>query len=267
MTHSSSGAHQKTIPTFAVVVPAAGVGKRMQANQPKQYLLLHGKTLLEHTVERLLSHPNIDLVVIAVSEGDEYFPELSLSNRSDVVRVNGGQERVDSVLSGLEYLSEHHGSQYAWALVHDAARPCVTHLDITKLIDACLGSSTPLCGGILASPVRDTMKQAMTQQATSQLTTTQQGMAQVTIAHTVDRSQLWHALTPQMFPLESLKNALSTGLSKGLAITDEASAIEACGLSPLLVTGRADNIKVTQPEDLALAEFFLHKQIKSSNSK
>ncbi|WP_086983086.1 2-C-methyl-D-erythritol 4-phosphate cytidylyltransferase [Vibrio aphrogenes] len=227
---------------FAVVVPAAGVGKRMQANHPKQYLTLHGKTILEHTVEHLLAHPAIELVVIAVSDGDEYYPELPLAKAENVVRVAGGKERVDSVLSGLQYLSQHYAHQYPWVLVHDAARPCVHQADIEQLIEQC---QTTNQGGILAAPVRDTMKR------------THQDNGHVVIDHTVEREHLWHALTPQMFPLINLKSALEEGLAHNKAITDEASAMEAIGYSPLIVQGRSDNIKVTQPEDLALAEFFL----------
>ncbi len=225
---------------FAVVVPAAGVGKRMQTHHPKQYLSLHGKTILEHTVANLLAHPALELVVIAVSDGDEYFSELSLAKADNVVRVSGGQERVDSVLSGLQYLSQHHAEQYPWVLVHDAARPCLTQQDVSALIEQCQQAQ---CGGILATPVRDTMKRARS------------GSAH--IESTVDRDNLWHALTPQMFPLAELKHALLDGLEQQSIITDEASAMEAIGYQPILVKGRADNIKVTQPEDLALAEFFL----------
>lgn len=227
---------------FAVVVPAAGVGKRMQANHPKQYLPLHGKTILEHTVDNLLAHPAVELVVIAVSEGDEYFPELPIAHLGNVVRVTGGQERVDSVLSGLQYLTQHHAKQYPWVLVHDAARPCLCQSDINQLITQCLSANH---GGILASPVRDTMKRS------------QKLGDDNCIKGTVERENLWHALTPQLFPLVKLKTALEDGLINHRTITDEASAMEAIGYQPLLIQGRSDNIKVTQPEDLALAEFFL----------
>ena len=230
---------------FAVVVPAAGVGKRMQANHPKQYLSLHGKTILEHTVDNLLSHPQIDLVVIAVSDDDEYFADLGLAQVNNIIRVSGGEERVDSVLSGLEYLSEHYAGRYPWVMVHDAARPCLTHADINKLINDCQQANR---GGILAAPVRDTMKRSCVQNGWN------------TIDQTVDRGQLWHALTPQLFPLIELKSALIDGLASQKVITDEASAMEYSGYRPLLVQGRSDNLKVTQPEDLALAEFFLSQR-------
>tara|TARA_Y100001956_G_scaffold68963_1_gene71931 strand:+ start:5032 stop:5739 length:708 start_codon:yes stop_codon:yes gene_type:complete len=222
---------------IVAIVPAAGVGSRMQADRPKQYLTIEGKTVLEHTVEKLLSHSLISRVIVAISEGDPYYPRLALSQRADVIRVPGGKERADSVLSGLSYVSLHKLSD--WVMVHDAARPCVSLNDIDSLIAQ---SITHDCGAILASPVRDTMKRANGQQE---------------IDHTVEREALWHALTPQMFKTEQLTQALSSALSEGVAITDEASALEWLGESPALVKGSADNIKITQPEDLALAEFYL----------
>lgn len=225
--------------SLVAIVPAAGVGSRMKADRPKQYLTIEGKTVLEHTVEKLLSHPKVGQVVIAVTDGDPYFAELSLASRPDVVQVSGGKERADSVLSALDYVQAQQTSE--WVMVHDAARPCITLADIDNLIDQSLANAN---GAILAAPVRDTMKRANGQQK---------------IDHTVDREALWHALTPQMFKTQMLFDALSGALAQGVAITDEASAIEWLGHCPALVQGRADNIKITQPEDLALAEFYLNK--------
>lgn len=221
---------------IVAVVPAAGVGSRMKADRPKQYLTINAITILEHTVNKLLSHPQVSKVVVAVSEGDPYFPELSLSQHPDVVRVKGGNERADSVLSALNYIQE--SGLGDWVMVHDAARPCIQQDDIDKLIEAAL--SHPV-GGILAAPVRDTMKRGVDGQ----------------IDHTVERANLWHALTPQMFRTLPLQQALTEALEQGVSITDEASAFEWKGASPALVAGRSDNFKVTQPEDLALAEFYL----------
>lgn len=229
-----------TVPSYVAIVPAAGVGSRMKADRPKQYLLIDGKAVLVHTVEKLLSHPKIAKVVVAVTEGDPYYPELSIANHPDVIRVAGGKERADSVLSGLKYVSGQLTSD--WVLVHDAARPCVALADIDRLIDVC--ASHPI-GGILASPVRDTMKRANPEQD---------------IDHTVEREALWHALTPQMFKTQQLTCALADALQQGVAITDEASALEWLGENPALVPGKASNIKITQPEDLALAEFYLRRE-------
>lgn len=225
--------------SIIAVVPAAGVGSRMQADRPKQYLKLLGKTVLEHTVSKLLAHPKVSKVVVAVSEDDPYFSTLALANHPQVIRVNGGKERADSVLSALNYICKHEVSE--WVLVHDAARPCFTEQDVTRLIECAENHSV---GAILAAPVRDTMKRSDEQQ---------------NIDHTVERSNLWHALTPQMFRTLPLREALIDGLASKANITDEASAFERLNLSPALVNGRADNIKITQPEDLALAEFYLSR--------
>ncbi|MCX2760276.1 2-C-methyl-D-erythritol 4-phosphate cytidylyltransferase [Vibrio splendidus] len=218
------------------VVPAAGVGSRMKADRPKQYLQIHGKTILEHTVEKLLSHPQVSKIVVAVSDDDPYYPELPLNLNPQVIRVSGGTERADSVLSALDYITQQQLSD--WVMVHDAARPCIQLSDIDKLIS---GAMTHDVGAILAAPVRDTMKRG----------------AQGQIEHTVDRVDLWHALTPQMFRSKPLRKVLSEALQQGVSITDEASAFEWKGLSPALIAGRSDNFKITQPEDLALAEFYL----------
>ena len=218
------------------VVPAAGVGSRMQADRPKQYLKISGTTILEHTVEKLLSHPQVSQIVVAISDDDPYYPELALNQNPKVIRVSGGSERADSVLSALDYIAEQQLGDCV--MVHDAARPCVQLGDIDKLISGAMSHDV---GAILAAPVRDTMKRG----------------AQGQIEHTVERADLWHALTPQMFRAKPLWNALSEALQQGVSITDEASAFEWKGLSPALVTGRSDNFKITQPEDLALAEFYL----------
>ncbi|ELI1839424.1 2-C-methyl-D-erythritol 4-phosphate cytidylyltransferase [Vibrio fluvialis] len=231
---------------ITAIVPAAGVGSRMQADRPKQYLILHGHTVLEHTVEVLLRHPDVGQVVVAVSDNDTYFDSLTLANHPRVVRVSGGKERADSVLSALDYVCRHQLSE--WVLVHDAARPCVEHADISQLIAT---AQTHTVGAILAAPVRDTMKRADGGQ---------------NIDHTVDRVALWHALTPQMFRAQPLMQALTQAIAAQAVITDEASAFEWLGQKPALVAGRADNIKITQPEDLALAEFYLSRNY-LSNSK
>ncbi|GEA52387.1 2-C-methyl-D-erythritol 4-phosphate cytidylyltransferase [Vibrio inusitatus NBRC 102082] len=199
--------------------------------------MLHGKTILEHTVAKLLSHPAISEVVIAVSAEDEYFSETTIANHPLVTRVAGGKERCDSVLNALDYLKQQ-GYQ-DWVLVHDAARPNVSHEDISALIEQ---GGKHQVGAILAAKVRDTMKRSSQTKE---------------IESTVDRIDLWHALTPQMFRCCSLQQALQSALNNHSQVTDEASCMELIGLSPLLVEGRADNLKITQPEDLALAEFYL----------
>ncbi len=230
--------------SIVAIVPAAGVGSRMKADRPKQYLLLNGKTILQHTIEQLLSFSMINKVIVAVSDTDPYFEEQAIAQDHRVVRVSGGKERADSVLSALTYVQNNQLSE--WVMVHDAARPCIRHSDIEKLIQEVIPYQF---GGLLASPVRDTMKQTN---------------ANMTVDTTIDRSTLWHALTPQLFTTELLYQALKTGLEQGSSLTDESSAIELMGYHPKLVHGRADNLKITQPEDLGLAEFYLQKMTKES---
>lgn len=227
---------------YIVIVPAAGVGKRMLANCPKQYLEINQQSILSHTVKRLLAHEKIAKVVLVLSDNDDYFNETDLVNYDNIIRVSGGEERVDSVLQGLYALNR---TQNPWVLVHDAARPCVTHSDIDELIYQC---TTKNVGGLLAAPVTDTIKQSKAEQVSENKLTT------------VDRSQLWHALTPQMYKAEELAQAIEQAQQKGQPITDESSAIELAGLPSQLISSSRENIKITRPEDLALAAFYLEQQ-------
>jgi 2-C-methyl-D-erythritol 4-phosphate cytidylyltransferase len=217
------------------VVPAAGVGSRMQAACPKQYLTIGQFTLLEHSIARLLAHPAVKQVIVPLSIDDGWFDSLPLAQDSRILRVTGGDTRAESVLAGLKAIQHSE-----WVLVHDAARPCLHPDDLARLLAVREYSKV---GGILAAPVRDTMKRAEP--------------GKTAIAHTVEREDLWHALTPQFFPHQLLTACLTRALNEGATITDEASALEYCGYHPELVNGRSDNIKVTRPEDLALAAFYL----------
>lgn len=216
---------------IVAIIPASGIGSRMQAALPKQYLPLLGKTILEHTLSLFLEHPNIAKVVVAVSKDDPYYANIDLLNSAKVQLVFGGATRAESVYNALQVLTEND-----WALVHDAARPCLKRSDLDNLLQI-----TDEHGGILATPAVDTIKRANG----------------TNIAHTEDRETLWHALTPQFFPAKALTQALASAFEKGLTVTDEASAMELAGFQPKLVAGRSDNLKITRPEDLALAEFYL----------
>ncbi|HEY0634005.1 MAG TPA: 2-C-methyl-D-erythritol 4-phosphate cytidylyltransferase [Gammaproteobacteria bacterium] len=227
-------------PNYWIVIPAAGVGKRMGADRPKQYLSLLGKSVIEQTLDCFIEHPHVAGITVALSPDDGYWPDLAVSHSSLIVRAEGGAERCHSVLNALDSLQSK-ADENDWVLVHDAARPCLTRGDLDKLIAELSGDTV---GGILAVPVRDTMKR---------------GDGTGHIAHTEDRNDLWHALTPQMFRFGLLRSALQRSLADGFVVTDEASAIEHIGLKPRLVEGRADNIKVTRPEDLALAGYFLER--------
>jgi len=231
---------------FWAVIPAAGAGKRMSADRPKQYLKIQNKTVIEHSLNRLLDHPEIAGAVIALDENDTYWQSLNFTHSKPVLNIKGGAERCDSVLNALHGLSlhlENKDQSNVWVLVHDAARPCVREKDLTKLIETASADDN---GGLLALPVRDTMKKE------------QSGRVKVT----VDRTGLWHALTPQMFKLPLLKNALQQAAEKKLHVTDDASAMELAGYNPLLVAGHEDNIKITRPFDLELAELYMQNQLR-----
>lgn len=219
------------------VIPASGVGSRMQAAMPKQYLLLLGKTILEHTLSIFLAHPRIEKVVVAVSKEDDYYPDIALLKDPKVEIVFGGETRADSVFNALQVLPND-----AWALVHDAARPCLKRSDLDNLLQI-----SDEEGAILATPVIDTIKRTKVDHDHS-------------ILLTEDRSTLWHALTPQFFPVQQLIQALKSAFEAKATVTDEASAMEFIGYHPQLVLGRSDNIKITRPEDLALAEFYLTRE-------
>jgi len=233
---------------YWVIIPAAGVGKRMQADRPKQYLPLYNKTVIEHTLDRLLSLNEITGVVLSISETDEYWPELNYVSTKPLLIAKGGKERSDSVLNALKLLNkEVNVSESIWVLVHDAARPCVRSDDVQLLINS---ASSKEDGGLLALPVKDTMKRSNNFNE---------------IEETVTRDNLWHALTPQMFPLNTLMNALIRAEKTDMQITDDASAMELAGFSPVLIQAHEDNIKITRGFDLQLAEMYLKNQNETSN--
>jgi 2-C-methyl-D-erythritol 4-phosphate cytidylyltransferase len=224
------------------VIPAAGKGDRMGGRTRKQYLMFSGKTVLEHTIERLLES-GMQTIVVAVSPDDDRYSELAVANHEQLVFVEGGETRASSVLSGLANLLDTCSSD-DWVLVHDAVRPCVSVADVTKLKESLMEHEV---GGLLAARITDTIKQEADDKA-------------LHVENTVDRSGLWRALTPQMFRLGMLASALKESIEKGIPVTDEASAIEAMGYSPQLVEGSVDNIKITYPGDLNLAEYYLSRQ-------
>ncbi|WEZ87582.1 2-C-methyl-D-erythritol 4-phosphate cytidylyltransferase [Pseudomonas sp. NyZ480] len=222
-----------TLPAFWAVIPAAGVGTRMAADRPKQYLQLGGQTLLEHSLDCFLDHPALKGVVVSIAEDDPYWPTLRCASDSRIRRAPGGRERADSVLNALLLLLHAQGAtDNDWVLVHDAARPNLARSDLDRLLTDL--ADDPV-GGLLAVPARDTLKRAD---------------AHGRVSATVDRSTIWQAYTPQMFRLGALHRALAECLVSDVVVTDEASAIEWSGQAPRLIEGRSDNIKVTRPEDL-----------------
>ncbi len=213
----------------------------MRGEKPKQYLSLLGRTVIEHTLSRFIHHPRIQGIVVAIDAGDDCWPSLKPTSIKPLITVAGGAERCHSVLNALAHLTTCADPQ-TWVLVHDAVRACLTVKDLDQLIETLNEDSV---GGILATRVRDTLKRED---------------AGGRIAQTVDRSKMWHAMTPQMFRLRILEAALKSAINEGIAPTDEAAAVERTGLRPRLVEGRSDNIKITYPEDLVQAERILAAQ-------
>lgn len=231
-----------TLPSFWVVIPAAGIGSRMRADRPKQYLQLAGRSILEHTLDCFLDHPQLKGLVLCLAADDPYWPALPGALDPRIQRVEGGAERADSVLNGLLQLLELGAQEGDWVLVHDAARPNLARADLDLLLAEL--ADDPV-GGLLAVPARDTLKRAG---------------ADGRVLETVDRSVIWQAFTPQMFHFAALHRALADALVAGVAVTDEASALEWAGLAPRLIEGRADNLKITRPEDLDwLRQRWAHK--------
>lgn len=220
------------LPPFWALIPAAGVGSRMAADRPKQYLEVAGKTIIEHSLACFLDHPQLLGVVVSLAFDDPYWPHLACATEPRLQRAEGGRERADSVLNGLLRLSELGARDDDWVLVHDAARPNLARSDLDLLLAELAGDPV---GGLLAVPARDTLKRAGPDGR---------------VRETVDRATIWQAYTPQMFRLGELQRALADALLAGVAITDEASAMEWAGHAPRLIEGRADNLKVTRPEDL-----------------
>ncbi len=224
-----------------VVVPAAGRGLRAGGEVPKQYQTLLGKPLIEHTLRKLAAHPRIEGIVVSIAADDAHWPGWRSLEGKPLIATPGGAQRAESVLAGLRALPSDVGES-DFVLVHDAARPCIRHSDLSTLL-ACAATD----GALLAVPLADTLKQADARQRSSR---------------TVPRAGLWRALTPQMFPRAALVSALEAAARDGVAVTDEAMAMERAGFSPQLVEGAADNLKVTTAQDFLLAEFLLRGQEK-----
>jgi 2-C-methyl-D-erythritol 4-phosphate cytidylyltransferase len=219
---------------YYALVPAAGFGARMGHEIPKQYMSLAGKPMIYHALATLCAHPEITTVFVVLSPEDRHWNTFNWSSFGDKLQplYCGGETRAESVRNGL-LASELEPAD--WVLVHDAARPCLSTEQLTHLLDELRHDDV---GGLLAVPVADTLKRADALQR---------------VACTESRAGLWQAQTPQMFRMGTLVLALETAPS----VTDEASAIEALGLFPKLVSSDTTNFKVTYPQDLKLAELLL----------
>ncbi len=228
----------------------------MGASTAKQYLRINNKTIIEHTIDVFLAHPQIGDIIVVLHPNDSQFEHLPLANTSlhskPIHTVVGDSERVDSVMAGLHFVAQQ--IKASWVLVHDAARPCLQQNDLSALI----AQSTCSEGGILAIPVTDTIKQQHEVSA-------QNSHQPNTIDKTVNRELLWQAQTPQMFPTEALINAIKQGKRDNVVITDEASAMEHCQHTVNLVEGQSSNIKITRPADLALAAHYLQNKLTANS--
>ena len=225
-------------PNVWAVVPAAGSGRRFRSDIPKQYLPLGGRPVIAHVVAKLAAVRAVAGIVAAVSPADPWWDEAAGTFDVPVARVDGGAERRDSVMNALDYLGTV-ASAHDPVLVHDAVRPCVTVADIERVVEAARRHPH---GAVLGAPVADTLKR-----------TGVQGM----VAETVDRDRLWRAFTPQVFPFGRLRAALRAAIAASFMVTDEAQAMERAGACPVLVEGSPGNIKITRPQDLALARAWL----------
>tara|TARA_Y100000817_G_scaffold158440_1_gene123919 strand:- start:72 stop:776 length:705 start_codon:yes stop_codon:yes gene_type:complete len=226
-----------------VVIPAAGIGKRMGVDIPKQYITVCDKAIIEHTVEKFTSRNDLQGILVALSNSDQHWSTLELSKNNKITTVTGGEERYKSVYNALCSLKNKAGDD-DWILVHDAVRSCITTFEIDQFI-ADLDHLNGI-GGILALPCFETMKKANTNHE---------------IEETIDRKFIWHAQTPQMFRYKKLFLAIEKIMNENIFITDEAMAMELAGYKPMLIQGTHSNIKITDQNDLKYLESFLRQEI------
>ena len=226
---------------YFLVIPASGIGKRMNSDIPKQYLHLdNGITILDQCLKTFLSIESIAGFVVSLANKDTRFESSLFAKHSKLIAIApGGKERFHSVLNALNSLNEV-AEFNDWVLVHDSVRPCIKQSDIEKLIEEV---SDDAIGGILANKVADTVKQKNTNGLVS----------------TIDRKKLHMAQTPQMFRFGILKEALEKIIKLDMHITDESEALEYLGHSVRIVNGSSSNIKITNKDDIDLANYFLNQ--------
>jgi 2-C-methyl-D-erythritol 4-phosphate cytidylyltransferase len=231
--------HLSSTDTFWAIIPAAGIGARIGTQVPKQYLLLHKKPIIAHSIASLSSHPKIHKIVVVLAANDTHWPlfhaALPPACAEKIVTVLGGATRQLSVYQGLLALQKQ-AKPMDWVLVHDAVRPFLQQTDIHHLMTTL--QDNPV-GGLLGIRVRDTLKR--TDQAAQ-------------VISTLDREEIWQAQTPQMFRYGLLRDALQSAIEKKQQLTDEAMAIEKAGMRPCMIEGPLYNMKITYPEDIAYAE-------------
>lgn len=220
---------------ISAIIPAAGIGKRMQSKLPKQYIKINKKTILEHTINSLLLHRQINKIVVVLNKNDTFFQNLKIAKNNRIITTIGGNKRTKSVFQGLEKIYPYQG----WVIIHDAVRPCLHEHDFFRLISI-INTSNKI-GGILGFPVYNTIKYSLNGDF---------------ISSTINRKKLWNALTPQIFQFKKLYLCLKKIIKKNVFFTDESSALEYFGYFPQLVLGRSDNIKITTKEDLQLVKSY-----------
>ena len=227
---------------YWVVIPAAGIGKRMGDDIPKQYISVCGKTVIEHTIDNFISRNEIENICISISESDNYWPTLPISKNEKIITTIGGSERYESVYNGLRAIQDK-ATEDDWVLVHDAVRPCLKKSIIDRLIT---DISSHDVGGILALPCSETMKRVNNSNE---------------VEETINRQTAWRAQTPQMFKYKKLLLAIEKVINEDIFITDEAMAMELSNHKPIVILGDENNIKITHKTDLKYLELFLEETL------
>ena len=224
---------------YFLVVPASGIGQRMNSTIPKQYIILeNGLTILDQCLNTILSNDLISGFIVALDKKDSYFKSSNFAKDPKLISIaTGGKERFNSVLNALNALDQN-AKPNDWVLVHDAARPCIRKEDINKLIEEVADDTV---GGILANRLVDTVKQ----------------INNGGLVSTIDRQKLYIAQTPQMFRYAILKDSIEKAIKSNMHITDESEALESLNYSIRIVEGSSSNIKITTQEDIHLANYFL----------
>jgi len=231
----------KSLPKPWVIIPAAGIGSRMQMpTKPKQYYVIDKLSIIEQTLSLFL-HEVFKKIVVAIHKKDTHWNTLSVSSAPEIYTVEGGQTRAESVWNGLKALEKFNIQPMDWVLIHDAVRPCLTLEKLTQFIQMI---KTEKVGGLMAIPMRDTLKYVINNE----------------VSKTISRMNIWQAQTPQMFRYAYLVDALKYARLNNISISDEASAIEQLGHHPRIIRGDSSNIKVTYAEDIDLANRLLGRK-------
>jgi len=227
---------------YWVVIPAAGIGRRMGGDIPKQYVSVNGKTIVEHTIDNFIGRKEIENICIAISESDKFWSALPISKNKKMITTIGGNERYESVYNGLCALKDKANND-DWVLVHDAVRPCLKKSIIDRLITDINSNDV---GGILALPCFETMKKVNNNRH---------------IEETINREIIWRAQTPQVFKYKKLLLAIENAINENIHITDEAMAMELLNYKPIVIMGDEKNIKITHQTDLKHLELFLKETL------